>query len=115
MAPWTLLPTDTRQAWRDVLTSAIRLAVLAGFPCREWRGAAHRLSLEADNQASAFQQRLLQAAQGYRLTLEDTVKVAAGLNDKARTDANNGVSRALIGISAIIAVGLLRRFYRVPS
>ena len=72
--------------------------------------AAHRLSLEADNQASAFQQRLLQAAQGYRLTLEDTVKVAAGLNDKARTDANNGVSRALIGISAIIAVGLLLAF-----
>ena len=38
------------------------------------------------------------------------MKVAAGLNDKARTDANNGVSRALIGISAIIAVGLLLAF-----
>ena len=49
------------------------------------------MSLEADNQASAFQQRLwLQAAQGYRLTLEDTVKVAAGLNDKVDPSRKSG-------------------------
>ena len=79
-------------------------AILVG---NEGAFAAHRDSLQTKSQLAALAQALATAENGYVGLLAEVEQAVESLNEKAKTNAAEGVARSLVTIGCVIGLGVL--------